>query len=297
MFTIKQIEAFKLIAQHGSVALAAAHLCTTESAVAKRLREFESLLGVNLFQREGRRQVLTAKGQEMLRLSLTLLETCAAIREVASSPEFQDYTVRLGLTELVAHHWLTELVERLRLDHPRLLVEPHIGLSLDMMDLVRQGDLDLAVLPVMARTGTLAYVPLFKSENLWVSRPDYVQQQALGAADLCRTPLILQHRQSLLHQTVQQWFAERDAPVPRLIICNHLKGVKDLVMAGVGIAFLPEHFCREDIEAGRLKALEVRPAIAARTYCVVYRRRSSSLLAKLAGTIQEVVGRSPVLRR
>ncbi|MEM5709725.1 LysR family transcriptional regulator, partial [Elizabethkingia meningoseptica] len=56
------MEALLAIARLGSFQAAAEHMNVTQPTISLRIRELESALGVRLFEREGRRAVLTAEG-------------------------------------------------------------------------------------------------------------------------------------------------------------------------------------------------------------------------------------------
>jgi DNA-binding transcriptional LysR family regulator len=64
---IYHLETLLWIARLGTFRAAAERLNTTQPAISARVRELEDQLGIAIFQREGRRMVLTARGRELVR--------------------------------------------------------------------------------------------------------------------------------------------------------------------------------------------------------------------------------------
>ena len=64
--TLKQIEAFYWAAKLASFSIAASRLHVTQSSLSKRIKELEEAIGVELFERSGRRAQLTERGQRLL---------------------------------------------------------------------------------------------------------------------------------------------------------------------------------------------------------------------------------------
>jgi len=270
MITIKQIETLQQVAALGSIARAAEKLCTTESAVSKRLQALERALGTPLFDRQRRAMALTDMGHTVLRMGRRLLAQCDAIVDLARSPSFQGRTFRFGMTELIATNWLTALVDGIHSAYEHVDLEPRIGLTGELVQHLLERELDLIVVPSPQSHAGLVVEPLFESRNVWVCSPQLeLGARALTPATLGRHALILQPSSSVLHASVVQWFADHNAMLPRLILCNSLAGVKSLAIAGFGVVSLPEAFCQAEIASGALRVLDVQPPLPARNYCAV----------------------------
>ncbi|MBV7484044.1 LysR family transcriptional regulator [Bordetella sp. BOR01] len=289
MITIKQVEALHQVAVSRSIAAAARKLCTTESAVSKRLQELEQSLNVPLFDRGGRSLALTDTGAAILSVAVELLARRDAMLDIAHSPAFEGRTFRFGMTEFIAANWLTALLEGIRAQYGRVALEPRIGLTDDLLREQAQGELDVVIVPKSAQCAGRVVSPLFISRNVWVcGRTLPYGPGPLRPEDLADASLILQPSSSTLDTTVRQWFAENNAPMPKLISCNSLAGVKSLAVAGFGIVPLPHAYCQDELKAGVLRELVVLPPLPARVYCTV---RMPGPAAGLAAGMCQVVGR------
>lgn len=104
---LNALRAFEAAARTGGFAAAAEELNVTPAAVGQQVRQLEALVGAPLFDREGRRLVLSARGAaavEPLRRAFQLMgEASAALREADSVD-----AVTLAATPDLAATWLAE---------------------------------------------------------------------------------------------------------------------------------------------------------------------------------------------
>lgn len=292
MITFKQLEALRQLVTAGSIGRAADKLCTTESALSKRLQELERILDVPLFDRSGRALSLTATGEVVLGIAQELLAQRDALMDIASNPRYEGRRFRLGMTEFIASGWLTQLLDGVRQRYDGVDLEPRIGLSDDLVRDLRAGELDVVIVPRSAASAELVAQPLFVSPNVWVGAPSLVAGLGILQPDqLQNFSLILQPHNSALDTSVRRWFEDNHAVLPRIISCNNLASVKSLAVAGFGIVPLPRDYCAADIQSGQLTALDVRPPLQERVYCAVRQPGSElGLAAVMSLVVEDVLG-------
>ena len=63
---LKQLKTFVTVAEHGTVSRAAAVLNVTQPALSRQIRSLEEQIGFKLFEREGRRLILSPRGEQLL---------------------------------------------------------------------------------------------------------------------------------------------------------------------------------------------------------------------------------------
>lgn len=99
-------------ARHNSFTMAAEELCVTQAAVSKRSKELESLLGLQLFHREGRKLELTKTGRrlyERTTMALDFLED-----SIAGELDEQNEVVQVATNSAVSVFWLGPKLSELR---------------------------------------------------------------------------------------------------------------------------------------------------------------------------------------
>lgn len=102
-----------------SFSKAAKQQFTTQPAISSRISMLEKELGVRLFDREGNAKVvLTPKGHELMPYAEKLIFFSKEIANVANNAAAYSGFLRLGVSETVAHVWLSTFLKRFQEDRP-----------------------------------------------------------------------------------------------------------------------------------------------------------------------------------
>jgi DNA-binding transcriptional LysR family regulator len=105
---LRQIETFCELARQGSLALTAERLSLTESAISVSVHELEKQLGESLFNKQGRRLVLSDRGRELLPQALELMERAESFGDIGNTNRTQ--ALALGATRSIGPHLLPRLI-------------------------------------------------------------------------------------------------------------------------------------------------------------------------------------------
>jgi DNA-binding transcriptional LysR family regulator len=142
---LNDVRAFVRVVDRGSVSAAAHDLHITQSAVTKRLQRLESFLGAKLFDRAQRPVGLTAAGQSAVAKCRRLLNDMSDLRTAISDGSAALADVRVGVAHALGEVVLTEPLGTVREEFPRHGLRLTTGWSADLINLVRTGALDAAV--------------------------------------------------------------------------------------------------------------------------------------------------------
>jgi LysR family cyn operon transcriptional activator len=123
---IRHLRYFLAVAEAGSFSRAADRLGISQPSVSQQMRDLEAGLRVSLFQRRGKRILLTSTGlifQEHARALLRELENF--LQEVSSEPGHLRGTLHLGVVPVLNVPLVPELMGMFAADHPdiNLIVE------------------------------------------------------------------------------------------------------------------------------------------------------------------------------
>lgn len=148
---LREVRTFVAVADLGTVSKAAEHLHITQPALSRQIANLEGELGLKLFDRTGRRLLLTAEGAQLLGECRGLLNYSRAVREQADGLKRGDagmlrVSASPHLIEGLFPDFLRDYAKRYPNVHVRL-VEAVGPRSLDMLD---KGEIHLA--QAVART-------------------------------------------------------------------------------------------------------------------------------------------------
>ena len=140
------LRAFVSVAEAGSVSDAARELYVTQSAVTRRLQRLETSMGVSLLDRRTRPLSLTGPGQVVLERCRRLLNDIREVRAAATNGHLGMDEVKIGVAHALTEITLTEPVEEVRRKYPKVALRLLTGWSHDLLERVRSGSLDAAVI-------------------------------------------------------------------------------------------------------------------------------------------------------
>jgi DNA-binding transcriptional LysR family regulator len=148
MMNLRHLRTFVMVADAGGVGRAAAKLNLTQPTASRQVDALESDLDVRLFDRIGRRMLLTSEGEDLLRRSRRLLADAEALGERARALKTGETGVlRVGATSQAIESQLVDFLVQYRQRHPGVeihLVEDGGNRLPDRLD---RGDVHLAIMP------------------------------------------------------------------------------------------------------------------------------------------------------
>jgi DNA-binding transcriptional LysR family regulator len=246
------------IVRHGGITAAERATREPKSKLSRRLAQLEDRLGVRLVERSTRRFRVTEIGQVFYQhCSNMVMEAEKAEAVVASVKDRPAGVVRFacptGMLETV-----TPILASFLASYPDVRVE--VVTSNNPIDLIEQRvDLALRVRFSLDGDASLTMRALASSRRILVATP-LIAAQIEGESD----PACLSYLPLLA-------FGSDDAPdvwrltgpegeertirfTPRLA-CGELSVLRAMAAAGLGVALIPDHFCREELLDGRLVRL------------------------------------------
>jgi DNA-binding transcriptional LysR family regulator len=271
--TFRQLRVFLEVAQQGSVTRAAEVLHLTPPAVSMQVKEVESQVGLQLFDRAGRTMSLSTAGEYFVVQARRML---AALRDaenaMARFKKLEHGLLTVGMVS-TAKYFVPRLLARFRDDHPgidvRLVVTANREALLARME---AGDVDLAVMgrpprELSTRSEAFAVHPL-----VFVCPPGHelLGEGRTPVAALAPYPFIVREQGSGTRTAMEGFFADHRFE-PRITMeMGSNETIKQAVMAGMGVSFLSLHTVGLELQAGLLRLLAVEHTPVMRAWHVVH---------------------------
>src|SRR5215469_16276979 len=148
---LDQLEAFATVVELGGFSAAAARLNLTQPAISFQIRQLERRLGARLLERVGRRAQPTAAGRALLPYIYRIEETVAgAVAAMADHAQGGAGRVRIGTGATACIYLLPPILNELRRRYPLLEIVVCTGNSPDMLRLLEENALDVALVTLPA---------------------------------------------------------------------------------------------------------------------------------------------------
>jgi DNA-binding transcriptional LysR family regulator len=245
------LRTFVAVADLHTFAAAAAAVCRTQSAVSQQMQRLEQLVGKELFARHGRNKLLTEQGIQLLGYARKILrfndEACTSLLFGSLQG-----TLTVGASDETVGTLLPFLLNRIGSFYPRLTLEIKILNHPDIVDMLNNGTIDLAL--TTRQTTGFEMLTLRTSPTLWYCAADYILPQSesvplvlLDAPDPFREDII-----AVLNAARVPWHISHAA--------TSLAGVKAAVKAGLGVTAQPVEMMSPEFRVpGRSEGLPVLP--------------------------------------
>jgi DNA-binding transcriptional LysR family regulator len=261
---LKFVEAFVWVARLRSITRAAEKLCLTQSAVSNRIAALEDELGAELINRRSPRFRLSDAGVRFMDYAGKLLMIQHEMLGEFGAPERQAFTLRIGAIESVLHTWLIPVVDHLKRSSPRIHFELTIETSLNLVEQIRRGALDIvfSALPAQERgkeRGILneALAPL---EMVFIGATTLVSP--LGLDELLRHDFMTFQSGSHPHANLLDALHAAGAGDKHVHAVSSISALALLAENGFGVATVPRQVAERLMRNHRVRILETNLPLA-----------------------------------
>lgn len=283
------LRAFVAIARFGTVVRAAQALGRTQPSVSARIAALEAAWRTRLFRRQARGMALTPEGARLLPKAEAALAALEELDRVAGLSIAERRHLRLGSGDALGRELLPRALARLHREDAGLLVRLVEGAAPRLLDALRGGEIDLAlvVLPAAPRDG-VDVEPLLESpvDLLLPSGAALSRARRIGIDALRGERLVSLQPGSGFRRHVERAFAARGVPFVPAVEVGSLSLVRRFVAAGLGVAPVPAVAFRPGAPGPRV---DRRPLSGVDPIRYVVARRASVPLSEAARRVVELM--------
>jgi DNA-binding transcriptional LysR family regulator len=274
-----ELSIFKAVAEQGGITKAAATLHRVQSNVTTRVKQLEERLGTRLFNREGRKLVLSSEGKVLLGYAERLLRLSAEA-QAALKAHAPHGVLKIGALESTAATRLPPMLARYHRDYPTVRLELVTGTSGALVDKVHREKLEAAFVAEPFPARNLEARHAFTEELVLITPKGHPRVDS--PRDLAQRTVLAFSTGCSYRRRLEAWLGRSGMVAERVMEYGSYHAIVACAAAGGGIAVVPRSVLRAtDMEA--LVAVHPLPAkIAhARTMLVWRRGHHSSALDAL----------------
>jgi DNA-binding transcriptional LysR family regulator len=270
---------FKAVAEHGGITKAAAALHRVQSNVTTRVKQLEERLGTRLFNRQGRKLVLSSEGRVLLAYAERLLRLSAEA-QAALKGRAPHGVLKIGALESTAATRLPPMLARYHRDYPTVRLELVTGTSAALVDKVQREELDAAFVAEPFPGRNLEARHAFTEELVLITPKS--QPRVATPKDLAQRTVLAFTTGCSYRRRLEVWLGRSSMVAERVMEYGSYHAIVACAAAGAGIAVVPKSVLRA---IGMEAQVAVHPLPAkiahARTMLVWRRGHQSSALDAL----------------
>jgi LysR family transcriptional regulator, nitrogen assimilation regulatory protein len=293
---LRQLEYFRHVAELGSFTRAASFLSVVQPALSRQVRQLETELGQNLFERNGRGVVLTDAGTRLLEHARGILTQVGRARQELEDQRNGDSGhFTLGLPPTLGRSVTVPLVKAFDRRLPNAQLATVEGLSAYIVEWLNLGRIDCALVYNALGSPTLDLQPLL-DEQLFLIAPLPARgarkaRKSVTLAELADYPLNIPSRPHAMRMSVESALAGVDVKIKVAHEIECIPAIIDLVRQGHGYAVLPLNAVKstpwsDEVLVKPILAPTLRTSLSIATSA---QRPRSPLLRKAIDVVRDVV--------
>jgi len=229
-FDLDVLRTFVAGVELGSFAKAADRLGRSTSAVSAQLKKLESQVGSAVLVKSGRGLILSAAGESLLSHARRLLELNDEIFSSLQGARIEG-TVRIGLQDDFAEHLLSDVLRRFSRVHPRVSLEVSIARNAELLAMIENDRLDLALAWETA-SSTPHATRLGETRMHWIGSREL---PAPSPADNLPLPLVVFDTPCILRSAATKALDQAHIPWRVALTSPSVSGIWAAVSAGLGV--------------------------------------------------------------
>lgn len=279
---LQSLRYFIGVAEHGSFSRAAERLHVSQSALSRQIQILERDLGVILFDRVGRRIVLTPAGGDLLIRSQAVIHDIEAINTRARELAGGDAGIlRIGVTPQTLESLISRFISQFRSKFPEATVTFIEDGSASLIEMVEKGEVDIAI-GALPKGSTLKAQNLFPLSVLCVVPTGHrlKGKTFIDVEALEDEPLLLLRREFMTRQLFDGACKLASLQQRVLIESSNPHSLISLVAAQLGIAVIPSTFLLNKLRSNALVLRHKSSPISCAISAIWHPRRYRPRIAK-----------------
>jgi LysR family transcriptional regulator, hydrogen peroxide-inducible genes activator len=292
---LRDLQYLVAVADYRHFGEAAAACLVSQPTLSTQLKKLEAELGVELVERNPRHISLTEAGERIVEKARDVLGGVDAIQAIArTARDPESGTIRLGLIPTLAPYLLPHVVPAMHARFPRLELLLSEEKTDVLLDRLRDGRVDAAVLARPVNDAQLHEELLFAEDFLLAAPCEHPLAQAAGPVP---TSVLADHEVLLLDEG--HCLRDQALSVCHLVgaaerggfRATSLETLRQMVAAGVGLTLLPRLAVQPPVSPStNVRVVEFSEPVPRREIAMYWRRTSAyrQFLPSLAETLREL---------
>lgn len=257
---IKNLVTFIHVAELNSFTKAAKKLGYSQSTVSFQIRQLETELNSQLFERINHTIALTEKGREVLKYAHQVSKLTQELEESMRDEKDVKGYVRLATAVSLCDSLLGERFPDFRKQYPGITLKIIAAGTEEMFRLLNHNEAD-AILTLDNHIYDAEYVIAREEKRRvrFVAAADspLCGKEKITVQELVHEPFILTEKGMSYRRMMDEKLAEMSLEIRPVLEIGSTSLICSLVEQGAGISFLPDYVTDREVEAGRIAYLSV----------------------------------------
>lgn len=252
---LRHLKLVNTLARTGTLTAAGKLLNLSQSALSHQLRDLEDELGTPVFQRLGKRMVVTQAGRRVLDGAEAILAELERTEdEVAKIVKGFAGTMRIATACYTCYHWLPCLLKAFKRGYPGIDVRVHAEATANPSESLLNGELDVAIVTKKQPQANLDFEPVFEDEELVLMRKGHpwASKKYVSPEDFAESTLIVYDSVVEDSKLFREVLLPAGVTPAKLIRLPLTEAIIEMVKAGLGVAVLAQWAIKPHLRSSSL---------------------------------------------
>jgi DNA-binding transcriptional LysR family regulator len=269
-----QLHTFLEIVRLKSFSKAAQTCYRTQPAISAQVRQLEQELRTELFERFGSRISLTTAGRIFAEYAEQMLDLRRRAQDEIAELEINPRgELVIAANEATCIYVLPGVFSKFREQFPAVQLQLDRSYGSRVVEAVMENSADFGLTQLPVEEKRLQVVSVHHDEIRLIvpGRHRLAEKKTVTPEDLLDDYLLLP-KQGKTRARLNEWLELVSDQIQVSMELDSTEMMKRFVMAGLGLSFLAVSNCREEIAAGKLRALSLAPEPMIRRLGLIYRK-------------------------
>lgn len=256
---IQWLVTFKTIIETGSFSNAADKLGYTQSTITSQIHQLELELSVKLFEKIGRRMLISDAGKQLLPQIEEILESTSRLKNFHHADKDFTGNITIAITETIIIGGIGPILQTFIEKAPKVSVKTISGSCNEIRNMVKFGTADIGVIYTDPKSNsdslliekTLLEIPLVlvgpnDSSKIWNNETGL----PIGQNIMC-----LNDPKCVIHDIYKRYLKSRGVSSDRTVSLGSTENILSFIETGKGFTYIPRYIVADRLREGKLKEL------------------------------------------
>ncbi|MCM3677487.1 MULTISPECIES: selenium metabolism-associated LysR family transcriptional regulator [Peribacillus] len=244
----------------------------SQPGVSLHIRNLENELGTKLIYRSPKQVQITEPGKILYRHAKQMLNHYeTAIREINEFNNVVSGTMKIGASFTIGEYYLPKVLAEFAAQYPMVDIQIIISNSNEVIQGIRSNKLDIGLIEGETDYKDIDVRPFMNDEMIVVVPPVHPlsQMDLIEGTMLQNQTWVLREEGSGTRTYSDKLLSSLDLNIKKTFIFTSIQGVKEAVMAGLGIALLSRLTVQKELKSNELKTFHLKNEPIIRPFSIV----------------------------
>ncbi|SCY60678.1 DNA-binding transcriptional regulator, LysR family [Lysinibacillus sp. TC-37] len=268
---IRHLHYFMAVCEELHFTKAAEKLGISQPTLSQQIRVLEDELGMPLFDRIGKKIVVTEAGSLLFSYATEMLTTLQNVKDAINDlQELQRGQISVGIMPSDLDYRITQLVIDFHQKFPK--VKLMILASIDIMRQVLENEVDIGIGTNVEPDDRLVIIPLRREEYVLTVSQEHplANQTAITIAELKGLPMVMYPEGFFGREIVEEAVKKHGFQLHSILETSSVTSIMNLVRANIGATVQPYHLIQQ-INDPTLCSIRISDGAPSRSLSIIYR--------------------------